>query len=498
MTDSRSSQAESRVPSATVIAIDGPSGSGKSTTARALAERFGLTYVDTGAMYRALTRAALDAGIDSGDSGSLVEMLRGAELRLRTTRRETDVFWNGRDISAAIRTPEVEASVSAVSAHPAVRRLMVERQREFGRRSGVVMEGRDIGSVVFPLATVKIYLDASLEARVERRWHQHRRRGVEIDRGEVAREIAARDEFDSSRSESPLTISPDALLVDNSMLSLQEQLDATADSALRIIAEQQPAPGIYPTPPLKYRVAYACFSAVARACCLRVVGRRNIWQREGVIYASNHVSMWDPPMIGAAFSGRSPIHAVAKEELLANPVMGAIYRFLDVIPISRTTNDARAFAAAAAELAKGSNVLFFPEGTRRPHGEPGPVRGGLGRLMQDSGAPAVPMFIRGSCDVTPGGSSRSPLEIRVEPPVRLRALEALREVHDEREVARRIGRLFEGIYREMLARSVAETPLSDWELELTEKQRVSAARRDARLREKRLAAKAARNGRNRR
>ena len=174
MCDPASLIPESEVPSGTVIAIDGPSGSGKSTTARALAERFGLIYVDTGAMYRALTRAALDAGIDTGDSGSLTALLREADLRLRTTKRETEVFWNGRDISAAIRTPEVESNVSAVSAHHAVRGLMVERQREYGRSCGVVMEGRDIGSVVFPLATVKIYLDASIEARVERRWHQHR------------------------------------------------------------------------------------------------------------------------------------------------------------------------------------------------------------------------------------------------------------------------------------------------------------------------------------
>ena len=494
MCDPASLIPESEVPSGTVIAIDGPSGSGKSTTARALAERFGLIYVDTGAMYRALTRAALDAGIDTGDSGSLTALLREADLRLRTTKRETEVFWNGHDISAAIRTPEVESNVSAVSAHHAVRGLMVERQREYGRSCGVVMEGRDIGSVVFPLATVKIYLDASIEARVERRWHQHRRRGADIDRAEVAREIRTRDEFDSNREESPLTVSPDAIVVDNSMLSFREQLEATSAAARRVIAEQQPMPRPAVPVPFKYRLAFACFGTVARILGLRVIGSENIWQREGVIYASNHVSMWDPPMIGAALTGRTPIHALAKQELMVNPLVGAVYRFLDVIPIRRTINDVAAFSAATAKLAGGGNVLIFPEGTRRPHGEPGPVRGGLGRLMQQSGAPAVPMFVRGTCDVKPGGSGRSPLEIRVAPPVRLRALPVLSRDHDDREISRRVGKLFVGIYNEMLALSATEKPLSDWELELTERQRFDANRRSARLRDRRQAEKSGRKG----
>ena len=137
------------LPADAVIAVDGPAGSGKSSTARALAERFGLLYIDTGAMYRALTHAALAAGVDPADEAALAALLGPVDLALRPSGGETTVLWDGCDVSRVIRTPEVEAAVSQVSSHPEVRRLMVERQQALGRRGGVVMEGRDIGKEGF-------------------------------------------------------------------------------------------------------------------------------------------------------------------------------------------------------------------------------------------------------------------------------------------------------------------------------------------------------------
>ena len=137
------------LPRDAVIAIDGPAGSGKSTTAKALAEKFDLLYIDSGAMYRALTAVALVAGADLDDEAALLELCHGAELGLRPGQGEVAVSWNGKDISRDIRTPEVDQNVSVVAAHPGVRADMVARQQEMGRQGGVVMEGRDIGSVVF-------------------------------------------------------------------------------------------------------------------------------------------------------------------------------------------------------------------------------------------------------------------------------------------------------------------------------------------------------------
>ncbi len=472
------------VPADTVVAIDGPAGSGKSTTARALADRFGLLYVDTGAMYRALTWAALDGGVRPDDGEALERLLADADLELDPARQETRVHWNGRDISGEIRTPGVESQVSAVAAHQGVRAAMVERQRAFARRRGVVMEGRDIGTVVFPLATAKIYLDASIEARAERRLAQHRRRGNEMSFDQVVAEVAARDKRDSEREESPLSIPPDAVVVDNSNFSLDEQLDRTADAVMAVLAERDTGPldPDCPTarPDWRYRIAYAVFTALARAFGLKIGGREYVETCEGQIVACNHVSNWDPPMLGAALAGLGHYRSVAKEELFKIWPMGPMFRFLDAIPIKRRVFDEGAFLQVERFLGEGQNVVFFPEGTRRVVGEPGPVRTGLGTLMQRSGAPAVPAFVRGTPCLETLGSPSTPLELVFAPPVRLRALPTLRERHDEREISRLVAALFEQIYLEMQARSHDRAPFSEAEREQAERMRPRVARKDAR------------------
>ncbi len=474
------------VPSDTVVAIDGPAGSGKSTTARALARQLDLTYVDTGAMYRALTWAAADAGVDYDDGPALARLLDDADLRLVSRERATRVTWNGRDITDRIRTPDVEARVSAVAAHAEVRDALVARQRALARSEGVVMEGRDIGSVVFPLASAKIYLDATLEARAERRLRQHRQNGVEISREEVLREVAARDERDSSRAESPLTIPPDAVVVDNSRLSLQEQLEVTTEAVLRVLDEKRPAPPDEThdherAMPFKYRLAYGLMGAAGRFFGLRVHGHEHAYRREGCILAPNHISNWDPPLLGAAMRRLHPIRSVAKEELFKTPLTKAVFTYLDSVPIKRSIYDKRAFDLAASFLEDGSHILFFPEGTRQVFGSPGPVRNGLGMLMQRTGAPAIPIMMRGTMEPEPGGSVRSPLEVWFAPPVRLYALPDLLRRMPEKDVNRAIARLFEQIYREMLDRSAAHTPITDWEREAAAARVDKVRRKEARI-----------------
>ncbi len=263
------------MPEDAVIAIDGPAGSGKSTTARALADMFGLLYIDSGAMYRALTQAALATGVDPGDEAGLTEILLPARLELQTAKGDVTVFWNGKDVSRAIRTPEVEAAVSQVSSHPAVRANMVDRQQVMGRQGGVVMEGRDIGSVVFPLATAKIFLSASLEARVDRRFRQYQQRGMEVSREELQEDLAERDRKDSERKTSPLMVSPDSIVIDSSEMNLDQQnemcaracqVNPTLDLELETDLEssRRSLPG-------HYRLAYGFFSALARFYGLRQV-----------------------------------------------------------------------------------------------------------------------------------------------------------------------------------------------------------------------------------
>ncbi|HEU4481070.1 MAG TPA: (d)CMP kinase [Actinomycetota bacterium] len=200
----------------TVVAIDGPAGAGKSTVARAVADRLGFRYVDTGAMYRALALLALEAGADPEDGPALAELLDGH--RLDAGRHE--VWIDDREVGARVRDPDVTALVSRVSRHPEVRSLLALRQRELASATDVVMEGRDIGSTVVPTAEVKVFLTASLEERARRRWLERPDAGAGL--ADVQAAIAARDAADEGRSESPLVQAPGASVVDTTGRSIEE------------------------------------------------------------------------------------------------------------------------------------------------------------------------------------------------------------------------------------------------------------------------------------
>jgi cytidylate kinase len=200
-----------------VIAVDGPSGAGKSTAAKALARALGYTFVDTGAMYRALAWKALRAGVSLDDEARLAELVH--ETRIELTGGGRGVRVDGADASEAIRTREVSAAASHVSVHPQVRREMVARQRELGSQGGVVLDGRDIGSAVFPDAEMKFYLDADPRQRAERRHAELSRIGPCPSVAEIEREIRERDRKDMTRPDSPLVQAADAVLLDTTSLT---------------------------------------------------------------------------------------------------------------------------------------------------------------------------------------------------------------------------------------------------------------------------------------
>jgi len=206
-------------PRGLVVAIDGPSGAGKSTAGRAVAERLGYVFLDTGAMYRALALAALRAGVALDDAAEVA----GLATRLRLDLRPGGaVLLDGEDVTSALRTQDVGAAASRVSVHPPVRRHMVARQREMGQEGGVVMDGRDIGTAVFPDADVKFYVDAHPRQRATRRHEELSQRGLASDLDTIEREIRQRDHADSTRAESPLTRAPDAIHLDTTELGLDE------------------------------------------------------------------------------------------------------------------------------------------------------------------------------------------------------------------------------------------------------------------------------------
>jgi CMP/dCMP kinase len=194
-----------------IIAMDGPGGAGKSTVARELAARLGYLYIDTGAMYRSVALKALREGLDLNDAEALVQAAERAEIRLETSPDGTRVWLDGQEVTREIRTAEVTEAASRVSTVLGVREAMVRRQREWGEVGGVVMEGRDIGTVVFPHAQVKVYLDASPAERARRRSAELAAQGVVVPPEVIARQLAERDARDSDREASPLVRAPDAV-----------------------------------------------------------------------------------------------------------------------------------------------------------------------------------------------------------------------------------------------------------------------------------------------
>ena len=212
-----------------VVAIDGPAGAGKSTVARTVAEMLGYVYINTGAMYRAVALWALQTGIELNDHLKLERLAEQARIEFEPG--STKVFLNGEDISDAVSNPQVSETASIISAVPGVRRALVAEQRRIAEGASVVMEGRDIGTVVFPDAAVKIYLDADVQVRAERRTKELEARGHAADLAFIAAQIAERDKRDSTRAEAPMTQAPDATYVDSSGLDAGE----VAEAILRVV-----------------------------------------------------------------------------------------------------------------------------------------------------------------------------------------------------------------------------------------------------------------------
>lgn len=202
------------------ITIDGPAGAGKSTAARKLAQRLGFTYMDTGAMYRAITLKVVELGAPL-TSKTLARISAEADIRLKITCKGTITFLDGRNVTPTLRSSAVEALVSQVSGEPLVRRNLVRRQRHLAQAGNVVLEGRDTGSVVLPEAEVKFFLTADLEIRARRRWREYRDQGLEISLEMVKSQLQSRDDADQARAEGPLTRPQGSILVDSSQMDIQ-------------------------------------------------------------------------------------------------------------------------------------------------------------------------------------------------------------------------------------------------------------------------------------
>jgi cytidylate kinase len=383
------------------VTIDGPAGSGKSTTARGVAERLGYQYIDSGALYRAIAWRARENGVDPSDVEELGRLAAQSDLNLEFSGGRQRVWIDGTEVTDEIRQPEISEMASRIAREPGVRDALTRVQRGLAARGGVVLEGRDSGTVVLPAAEVKIYLTASVHTRAERRQKELALAGVEIPVEEVERDLEARDAQDSSREHSPLCKPEGALEVDTTGLSIAEQIDAvvravrTAAATWRLIPlRERLRRGIRDMRPV-YRVSWCLLNMLGTLLVgFRVLVRGEAHFEGGCIVACNHVSFWDPPIVGSAILRETRF--LAKKQLFRNWFFGWLISAYNAVPIDRDRIDREGLKMAQNLLRSGRLLLIFPEGTRQKSGLLGKPLPGMGALAIGAGVPVVPAFVSGT------------------------------------------------------------------------------------------------------
>lgn len=380
-----------------IITIDGPSGTGKSTVAKLIAKKLGFAFFDTGAMYRALAWHVLQKGRNPADAQQVCAALDDFAFSIETKGAEKVYFVGKTNVTQAIRQSEISTAASQVSVFTPVRRALVKIQRRFGAAQDSVFEGRDMGTVVFPEAQLKIFLTARPDVRAERRYRELLAKFPDLSekmtREQILREIEERDERDTTRTVSPLKQAPDALLIDTSDLNAEQVVE-------QILAYKRCRSCRYkPKMKLFYRIIYTLARTFFRTFFrLKVYGLPH-FRPGAAIIAANHTSFYDPPVL--SISCPEEVHFLAKSELFDVPLLGALIRKLNTHPVSRSGSDAKTFRLLIDLLKAQDKVILFPEGARAWDGELQPLERGLGLLVVKSQCNIIPAYIHGAHEAWP-------------------------------------------------------------------------------------------------
>ncbi|MCD7823357.1 MAG: (d)CMP kinase [Oscillospiraceae bacterium] len=374
------------------IALDGPSGAGKSTIAKEVAKTLGYVYVDTGALYRSIGLYSVRHGAKTGVASEVVPLLPEIQLELKYIDGTQRVIMNGEDVSEAIRTPEIAMAASSVSAIPEVREFLLSLQRNMAEKHNIVMDGRDIGTVILPNAQVKIFMTASAEERANRRLKEHLSKGQEISYEEILKEINERDYNDSHRAAAPLKKADDAYELDTSNLDI----DGAVSAVLEIVDERlnalRPARGMVPA---VNRFFYSIIRGIALVLLkivmkVRYEGLENIPKTGSYVIAPNHHTLLDPVAIGVKINNISAY--MAKEDIFDYKIANALKVF-HAFPVKRGKSDKSAIRTAIKWLDRGYNLTIFPEGTRSKDGKLGTFKSGVAFVASEANADVLPVGI---------------------------------------------------------------------------------------------------------
>lgn len=340
----------------THIAVDGPGGAGKSSVAKLIASRLKFIYVDTGALYRAVGYHMISKGIAPTDADAVVAALPEVKISLKFTDRQ-ELYLCGEEVGDKIRTPEISMAASAVSAIPAVRAFLLDTQRDIANKNNVIMDGRDIGTVILPNADLKIFLFASPEARARRRYDELIAKGNDVTFESVLAEMNKRDKNDSTRATSPCIPAEDAILLDNSNLNLE----GTADKIIELLEKKKAVTRLGK----RYKICWKLLAAPIRFLFgVRIIGKENIPARDGLIVCSNHIGLRDPVLLSSVYPRQ--LRFLAKKELFSVPLLRGIITTLGAIRLDRSTADTAALKKAEECIKLGQAVTIFPQGHRKP------------------------------------------------------------------------------------------------------------------------------------
>lgn len=382
-----------------IVAIDGPAGTGKGTVTEILSKKFKLVNIDTGATYRCVTLDMINKGVKLEELDKINEILENIQIELKRENNKQVVLLNGEDVTEKIRSKEVSGLVSQVSSIKEVRLSMVKLQRKMAEGKNVIMEGRDIGTYVFPGADVKIYLDADVEERAKRRLIQNKEKGIKMTYAEILENIKKRDENDRSKKIGALKVAKDAEVVDSTQMSINQVVREISEIIRNKKAKMKLEKKIYKVrkengwKKFVRKIVKGFLSFVYRIA-FRVKISGDVPKEGAYILCCNHINYFDAAAI-VLFNKRK-VNFVAKEDLFEYEALRWLGHLFDAIPIKRDMQDIEAMKRCLKVLKNGELLGIFPEGTRKGMEKNVKAKNGAAFMAIKSKAKVIPIGIHGT------------------------------------------------------------------------------------------------------